>query len=242
MKHLLKKLLAVCAAGMLLCAAALADAPAYSPELTAAKTAIGALYSQYGLTAEMLGMFTMTVTSEEDAARVRFVSALLPFGRVGEYEVTIRGEQVEANWTHDGKDASLWASGALDCPYWGAKQLRACLDTESYIFGQDGDIPEYVPDQYESLDMVVFTPEKAELPAKERYVLARAAMADVYGLSEKTMNSLESVYGEERILICGDGRRLMEVTIAGKDLCCHVLIDTDTDEVFWLQLSAGGNS
>lgn len=241
MKQLLKACLALCAACMLLCSAALADAPAYSPELTAAKAAIGALYDQYGFTAEMLGMFTMTVAAEEEATRVHFVSPMLPLGRAGEYEVTIRGDQVEASWTHDDKDASLWASGSLDCPYWGAKQLQACLDTESYIFGQDGDLPEYVPDQYESLDMVVFTPEKDELPAKEKYALARAAMADVYGLSDKTMSSLESLFGEERILICGDGRRLMEVTIAGKDLCCHVLVDTDTDEIFWLQLSSGGN-
>ena len=55
------------------------------------------------------------------------------------------------------------------------------------------------------------------------------------------MSSLESLYGEERILICGDGRRLLEVTIAGRDLCCHVLFDTDTDAVFWIQLSSGGN-
>ncbi|MGN0754041.1 MAG: hypothetical protein ACI4ME_06230 [Aristaeellaceae bacterium] len=241
MKHLLKALLALCAAGMLLCSAAMAEAPACSPELTAAKTAIGALYDQYGFTAEMLGMFTMTVAAEEEATRVHLISTLLPLGRVGEYEVTIRGDQAEAKWTHDDKDESLWASGALDCPYWGAKQLQTCLDKTDYIFGSDGDIPENVPNLYDSLDFTAVPPEKDELPSEERYALARAALADVYGLSEETMSSLESLYGEERILICGDGRRLLEVTIAGRDLCCHVLFDTDTGEVFWIQLSSGGN-
>ncbi len=246
MKRMLKMLLALFSALMLLSSAALAETPAYGPELAAERLAIPAMYDKYAFTPKILGLFTITTTVEGKSARVRFTPTFLPLSRVGEYEVDVNDSKVEAHWTHDDKDAALWASGEPECPYWGVKQLRAYLDSEDRRkwhgdFNADTDDPSSVLSVYDKLDFTVSAQEPGDLPARQAYQLARDAIMDVYCMSAEEVGALENMYDMDHYLLCSNGQRLLELTISSYDLCFHVLIDAQTHEVCWILLYSGGN-
>ena len=94
----------------------------FSPEYEAAKTAANALQAQYGLTEELLSLFSRSVEKEPNGTfTVRYTApqADFPSEQMGEYTVLISGKQATPMWSNDGKSVS----GGLEAEAFGAEQL-----------------------------------------------------------------------------------------------------------------------
>ena len=217
----------------------------YSAGAAAQKLAVAALQEKYGLTRSSLGLFTAEYTEDEQGMHVWYrANAYLPKERVGDYHVLIVGGEAKATWTHDDKDRSLWESGAPESPCWGEKQLQACLAAANPVewlrpyLAEDTDNAD-PPNIFDTLDFAVVEPETDDLPFREAQALADAALMDFYGMSAEEVARYDH-YLDPRMLLCGDGRRLWEVTIADADNCFQVLVDAKTGEIFHISLTTGG--
>lgn len=217
----------------------------YSPELRAQKIAMEALYEKYGLTRTSLGLFTVEYTEDEQGTHVWYkVNAYLPTERIGDYHVLIVEDKAEAAWTHDDKDRAMWESGNLESPYWGEKQLQAYLHAEnSYEWLQPylaaGEENVELSNFYDTLDFVVVEQETGDMPFRDAQDLADAALMDFYGMTEEEVASYDH-FLEPRMLLCADGRRLWEVTIAGAESCYQILVDAQTGEIVNIMITTGG--
>lgn len=217
----------------------------YSPELRAQKIAMEALYEKYGLTRTSLGVFTVEYTEDEQGTHVWYkVNAYLPTERIGDYHVLIVEDKAEAAWTHDDKDRAMWESGNLESPYWGEKQLQAYLHAEnSYEWLQPylaaGEENVELSNFYDTLDFVVVEQETGDMPFRDAQDLADAALMDFYGMTEEEVASYDH-FLEPRMLLCADGRRLWEVTIAGAESCYQILVDAQTGEIVNIMITTGG--
>ena len=93
----MKRMLTLLLALLMLCSAALAEAPSYSPEMTALKTANALMYEKYGFTWRTLGVLSAEITPADSSATVTYRSYLLPASRMGEYTVTIAGGSISGS-------------------------------------------------------------------------------------------------------------------------------------------------
>lgn len=243
MKRTLILLLALLLILLLLFSTARTDAPAYSATLSAEKLAISAMYDQYGFTPETLGLFTISTHAAKDVACVHFYSELLPFSRVGQYTALIDGHNVTLTWTHDNKDAALYQSGDADAPYWGIRQLEAYLasdDRAAWIkdYHALGEQDVYLPASlWLDWELERLPEGQAIRPSKDVYAAAEAAIMDVYRLSAEEISALE--HGHD-IAFTPDGHRYHSLTYSGQDLCFHVLIDSQTEQIIDIALESGG--
>lgn len=90
------------------------------------------LSRKYGLSARTLGIFDAQITRKDDVSTVVFQSQAFPAVLTGTYTVLVSQETVLASWSYDAVSPSVYASGALSAPVWGAKQLeRALADPEA---------------------------------------------------------------------------------------------------------------
>lgn len=217
----------------------------YSPEMRAQKQAMEALCGKYGLTRSSLGLFTVTYAEDEQGVHVWYrANSYLPTERIGDYHVLIAEDKAEVSWTHDDKERILWDSGDPESPYWGEKQLQAYLHAENphewlqtYLAPakEEADLPNF----YDTLDFVVVEQETGDMPFRDAQDLADAALMDFYGMTEKEVASYDH-FLDPRILLCADGRRLWEVTIAGEEICFQILVDTQTGEIVHIMVTTGG--
>lgn len=244
MKRPLILLLALLLILPLLFSAAQTDAPAYSAALTAEKKAIAAMYDQYGFTPETLGLFTISTHTAEDVACVHFYSELLPFSRVGQYTALIDDQNVALSWTHDNKDAALYQSGAADAPYWGIKQLEAYLAADdraawSKDYHALGEQDVYLPASiWLDWNLERLPEERTIRPSKVVYAAAEAAIMDVYALSPEEFAALD--HPDYDTALSPDGHRYHSLTYSGQDICFHVLIDANTEQIIDIALETGG--
>lgn len=244
----MKRILALMFTLMLLCSAALADAPSYSPALAAQKLAIHAMCEKYGFSAETLGVFSVLTTQQDSAYTFRFQSAFLPASRVGEYTAIVKGEDVTLTWTHDGTNIDH-STGDPDCAVWGPSQIKAYLAVDSgerYLwtapyFANDGDsFPEPETSVWLELELSKVPKKVSDLPVKEARAIADAALMDVYGLTAEAVAALDHSVNTETVA-SNDGRRFIDLTFSNPDMCFHILINADTRDVFHIVCGSGGN-
>lgn len=96
----------------------------------AVRTARETIMAQYGLTTEMLGMFSESTEPKDDGFEIVF-APLKYMNEIGEYTVLVLpGEEPEATWSHDGKDLSALADVGMESPVWGPVQIGMVMDVE----------------------------------------------------------------------------------------------------------------
>ena len=116
------------AAILCLTVGALAAGLAFSPKVDAEKLADEALYSEYGITPEMLTFFNRASGEENDATVVRYDGANAFSYVLGRYTVTVKDGQADAAWSWDEEDLSEGFHGAA----WGAEQLaEMCRENQN---------------------------------------------------------------------------------------------------------------
>lgn len=242
----MKRILALMLTLMLLCTAALADAPSYSPEVTALKTAYAALREKYGFTLTTSGVFYPEVTITDSEARVVFrPCTFLPIDRLGEYTAVITGDSVTLTWSHDAQSANLTANP--DCPIWGQAQLQTYFDqgvitrdawAEKYI--SPSQEPQDAPDIYDGLDADWLLPvESRDIPREQLYQTARSALEDIYAMSPAEIDAMY-IEANNSFLQCSDGREYWLVRSGDVNYFFTLLIDKATGELFRISLFSGG--
>ena len=248
MKHHIPKGVVI-ALIVLLCMSTVAAAVTlltYSPEVKAQKMAMEALQAKYGLTRSSFGLFTVECSEDEDGTHVWYrANVYLPVERVGDYHVLLVDGKAEAWWTHDDKDPALWKGGSPESPYWGDKQLQAYLNApnpgewlQPYLTPAQDDMA--LPSFYDTLDFTVVQKEETDMSFREAQALADAALMDVYGMTAEEVARYDH-YLDGRILLCADGQRLWEITIADYAGAYTVLLDVRTGEIVHVMLTTGGN-
>lgn len=161
-----------------------------------------ALSDQYGLTEDMLDLFTATVNGDE----VTFVSQQHSV-KLGEY--TVRREddgELSAAWSHDGADEALLSAGDLTSPAWGARQLErilAAYQEKAANWSLISDLSTLTLEEAAALDapmldvqqvglLIHIVPDEDDLSATEAEVIARQTIADKYGVTADALS--ESAY------------------------------------------------
>ncbi len=220
----------------------------YSTKLSVQKLAMQALHDAYGLTRSSLGLFTVEFVEDETGVHVWYrANAFLPTERVGDYHVLIDGGDASVSWTHDDKDPALWLSGDPESPCWGEKQLQVYLTMD--IVERDAWLQQFLTENaeegdelstYGSLSFVVVRAEAGDMPFREAQALADAALMDFYGMTETEVARYEHNI-DPRMLLCADGRRLWEITIADAMNTFNVLVDASTGEIVRIVHLTGGN-
>lgn len=244
----MKRILTLMLTLMLLASSALADAPSYSPALTAQKLAIHAMYEKYGFSAETLGVFYILTTEQDGTYTMHFRSAFLPASRVGEYTAVVKGKDVTLSWSHDGTDIDH-TSGDPECAVWGPSQIETYLAVDSgerYLwtapyFANDSDLfPEPHTSIWLELELSKVPKKASDLSIQEARTIADAALMDVYGLTAEAVAGLDHSVNAETVA-SNDGRRFIDLTFSNPDMCFHILINADTHDVFHIVCWSGGN-
>lgn len=243
-----KRLIAVLMLLLCMTTVAVAAVMRYSPQMKLQKQAMEALHDAYGLTRSSLGLFSVEVTEDETGVHVWYrAKAFLPTERVGDYYVLIDGAEVLASWTHDDKDPALWLSGKPESPCWGEKQLQTYLtkgigEREVWLqqfLKEDAEERDELS-VYGTLSFVVVQAEAGDMPFREAQALADEALMDFYGMTEAEVARYEHNI-DPRMLLCDDGRRLWEITIADSEIVFNVLVDASTGEIVHIVHLTGGN-
>ncbi len=242
----MKRIISLLLTLMMLCGAALADAPAYSPALAAEKLAIHAMYEQYDFTLETLGVFSIISAEKDGAWYVSFQTILLPYSRVGQYDAVVKGDDVTLTWTHDGTDVDH-TTGDPECAVWCPAQIETYLAThytERHIwirpyFKVDRDHHNVYDEIWGTMGLTRI-PEDDEKPVPDDLrAAANAAVMDVYGMTEEQFAYFERA--DRDMAIAPDGRTYFWLTYPGMDMFINVLVDAETNEVISIDLYSGGN-
>lgn len=232
---------------LLLGSAALADAPAYSPEMTALKIANTLMYEKYGFTWRTLGVLAAEITSAENNTVVTYRSHLLPPSRMGEYTVTITGDQAEITWTHDGADAAQWQSGDPESACWGSAQIEAYLaqgggERNRWLkpYFAANEQPADPPAMYDEAFTLAASSD-SDIPLEQARTAADAALVEIFALSAEEVAKLDRTVDAFTVQDGEGRRRLWSLTYADYESCFYLLIDAVTSEVVYITHQAGGN-
>lgn len=242
----MKRILSLLLTMLLFASAALADAPGYSPEMAALKTANALMYEKYGFTWRTLGVLTTQITAAENSSIVTYRSYLLPPSRMGEYTVTITGDQAAITWTHDGADAAQWQSGDPESPSWGAAQI------ETYLAQGGGERNRWLKPWFAANEQSADPPplydeafalaasNDSDIALEQARTAADQALVEIFALSAEEVAQLDRTVDTFTVQD-GDGRRLWSLTYADYESCFYILIDAATGEVVYITHQAGGN-
>lgn len=195
-----KKLSSAIALAVILClltGVALAATLIYSSRFTQAAQANALLGEQFGITPEMLSIFTRT--AQGDIYLYESLDDLL--GMPGDYRVNVTTGDVE--WLFDGPEGSGWDSGKLkevlalcETPD-GYKQVvseaqksAASLGLVSSVSISPSDTPAALS-YHASLDKTARA--LASIPLEEAIELAQKAIQQTYGLTDAQMQRMEFV-------------------------------------------------
>lgn len=239
----MKRMLLLLIVGLLTFSAAMAEEATLSPSVEAERMAVAAMKEKYGLTNDVLGLFTAYVTLTDSGATVQYVpAAFLPAHIVGEYEVRIADGQAAANWTHDDQDPMFWASDLLDSPCWGAKQLNMVRLSSAVLadFLPADYEPVERPEKHGDLTFEWVEPTAEDIPAEEAMTLADAAIKAVYSLPQEEIRLLDHTL-EPDLLIASDGQRLWRFSFGDPERFFSVMVNADTGEIFDVTITTGGN-
>lgn len=245
----MKRILALLLALTMTFSLALAEnaAPVYSQEVIALKSAITAIRGQYGLSVTSMGLFFPQFEVTEDRTVITFRSAdFMPMDRLGEYTVTITGNQAEVSWTHDDKDPQLWQSGNPESPCWGDKQMQAYFDqgigdrdlwAEKYMDPAQGEVD--FPDLLDTIEHTFIPTERDAMPSDALQALGKQTLMDVYDLTAEEITAMDT-WLEPGIIQTADGGRYWHLTYADVYGNFTLMIDVQTHTIFKLRLFTGG--
>lgn len=247
----MKRMLTLILALMLLCGAALAEAPVFGPDALLLQQANAALTDKYGLTHEALGLFNPSIKHCGDSAFVTYTTnGSVPDILTGEYTVLVSVGSVQAFWTHDGVDAALWQSGDLNSPAWGVKQLTAYLDEHPYTRASFCDPYEQVQRAAELKALTAATDKEDLTPANRESAnaaseAALAAVQVMYSLTDEETANLHWVADLSSLSHYRDGHSqwhlmFQEVADVLDPISYYVTLDADTHVILYITHSSGG--
>ena len=194
------------------------------------RQAAEAVKSTYGLTDEMLDLFTYRRENTENGWIASFESNAFHQKELGFYTVEKEADgTLSVTWSNDNADQELVASGELTSPAWGVKQLariisfyRQHLDRWKNVQNMDDlsledkaalDAP--LMEAQEIGLLINIVPEKDDIPVETAKEIARKAVMGKYGISgdalSKKKNSVSFyLYG-------GTDRREYRISMEGLD-------------------------
>lgn len=156
-----------------------------------------AVMDEYGLTDEMLDLFTYAVVDDDTDVMATFTMTYAHNDKLGVYTVRRTAEgTLDASWNHDDADAALLASGSLASPAWGAKQLERILPLyreQATNWTSVLNVGELSLEECAALDapmlgiqdagmMIHIAPNQNDLSVEQAEKIARIAITDKYGV------------------------------------------------------------
>lgn len=231
---------------------ALAEEPAFSPEVEALYKANTALMDKYGHTHATLGLFAPKVHLYGNTALITYA---INDGNVsdrlaGEYFVLITEDTAHAFWSHDDADASLWQSGDLTSPAWGVKQLTAYLDEspmtrfdfcDSYASAH---YPTALNSEYAATPIEPVSKDN-RASAEQAVAQAHLALQRMYGLSDEITARLDWYADMSYAIHYRDGRSewflmLQDNADVLDPISYTITLDTKTHQVMRIRHASGG--
>lgn len=156
-----------------------------------------AVMNEYGLTDEMLDLFTYTEVDDNTDIVATFTMTYAHSDRLGVYTVQRTADgTLDASWNHDDADTALLASGNLASPAWGAKQLERILPLyreQATNWTSVLNVAELSLEECAALDapmldiqdagmMIHIAPDQNDLSVEQAEKIARIAITDKYGV------------------------------------------------------------
>ena len=187
-----------------------------------------AVMNKYGLTDEMLDLFTYTKVDDNSNIVATFTMTYAHSDRLGVYTVQRTAEgTLDASWNHDDADAALLASGNLASPAWGAKQLDRILplyreQATNWISALN--VGELSLEECAVLDapllgiqdvgmMIHIAPDQNDLSVEQAEKIARIAITDKYGVPADELSAYDAYISF--FLYGGTNRREYRIEING---------------------------
>lgn len=192
---------------LMLATTAIALTLIFSARFDTQQEARRAVMNKYGLTDEMLDLFTYADADAHTDVVATFTMTNAHNDRLGVYTVRRAADgTLEATWNHDGADAALLSSGSLASPAWGAKQLERILPMyreQAVRWTQVLNISELSLEECAALDaplleaqdagmLIHIVPDENDLSAEQAEKLARSAITDKYGVSADALSAYEA--------------------------------------------------
>lgn len=160
---------------VLLAATALAAGLRWSAQMNAVNTAQQALQAQYGLTADVLGLFTRQAEKTKDGWQVIYHIREDLADKAGSYTVAVAKDgTAQAQWSLEGVNpAESWNAEQL--AQWKLEQDEAFRTIENGEYN-----PKAIPNQADGVEL-------AEGTTAQPVIIANQALRDTYGLTYETL-------------------------------------------------------
>lgn len=171
----------------------------FSPKADAALRANRILEKEYGITDEMQVFFHRSVNENPDGSAVVIYTGNWDLEYVlGEYTVTLNGQEATAAWSHDGEDTS----GGLDAEAWGVEQLNEMirLYKETHEMSAYYDKGAAIGKKHSTTEAPLVTPPVASGTSEEEWKAQQSALKEKSKLSENELiliarQAIEAAYG-----------------------------------------------
>lgn len=162
-----------------------------------------AVQAKYGLTEEMIDLFTYESADGADGVVAIFTMDIAYGEKLGVYTVyRTAGGKLDVSWSHDGADQSLLDSGSLASPAWGAKQLERILhlyreraaqwinvlDYDALTLQEKAALDSPLLEVQELGVLIHIEPDQSDLSVEDAEKIARKAIADKYGVTEEVLS------------------------------------------------------
>lgn len=185
---------------LLLCATAVALTLQFSTQYNLLKQARSAVSAKYGLTDEMLDLFSTDAQHTKSGWIVRFTPMTLNMEAIGVYTVTC-GENgtAMASWSHDDDGASSLNTDDLSANVWGAQQLERALrlrrsNAAAWSDAALGMYENLTLEERAALDapllqskdavmLINIAPDETDIPLAKAKAMAQKAVAEKYGVA-----------------------------------------------------------
>lgn len=225
-----------------LVATALALGLGFSGRFNTQQQARRAVMERYGLTDEMMDLFTYEAQQDGTAC---FTMQLTNADRLGEYTAAFADGTWTAAWSHDDADDALLQSGDLSSPAWGAKQLERLLPIyrqREENWAQVLDIGQLTLEERAALDapmltaqgitsMINIVPGEGDILPDEAERLARGAVENQYGVLPEGLATVHFfLYGDTQrreYRVDLDGYVVYVTSPSGEITYCRWLVPAD---------------
>lgn len=166
-----------------------------------------AVQNQYGLSDEMMDLFTYAPVKDEGNTVARFTMNLMHGDQLGEYTVMrLTDGSLGAAWSHDDADQALVASGSLASPAWGAKQLerilhlyrekttkwQTVLNYDELTLAERAALDAPMLNAQETGALICIAPDASDLTVEAAESIAREAITEKYGVAEDALVSCKA--------------------------------------------------
>lgn len=191
---------------VLMLGTAIAWGISFSARYQAQRQAADAIKSSYGLSYEMLDLFTTERDNTADGWIIRYTSNAMYGKELGVYTAEKKSDgTVKAAWSHDNADQELVASGDLSSPAWGAKQLERILPLYHERMQNWKNIQNYEAltlEEKAALDapllevpnsdlLINILPTDNDVTVEAAAQIAHDAVKEKYGVSEETLSAYQ---------------------------------------------------